>query len=113
MTDVLSAIVIAGKRDDWPDQPRTLTPRKATREPNGTLWFGAELDASGDQIWFRIKEEAVRRMRETTPEARGRRLIDVLLTRVRTNDLPLRSAINRFEVRVSDTGETWIERLRW
>ena len=28
-------------------------------------------------------------------------------------DIRLRSAINRFEVRVSDTGEAWIERLRW
>lgn len=113
MADGLLAIVIAGKRDDWPDRPRTLTPRRATREPNGTLWFGADLDASGDQIWFRIKEDAVKRMREITPEARGRRLIDALLTRVGKGDLPLRSTLNRFEVRVSETGEPWIERLRW
>ena len=28
-------------------------------------------------------------------------------------DRPLRPDLNRFEVRVSDDGDTWIERLRW
>ena len=41
-------IVIAGKRENWPGGPRTLTLRDRTREPNGrSLWFGAELDPDG------------------------------------------------------------------
>ena len=113
MTDDKAPIVIEGHRDDWPDGPRTLKPRAATREPNGTLWFGAEIESSGDQVWFRIEEDAIRRMPEKTPGARGRHLIDALLTHVGKNGLQPRSALNRFEVRVSDTGDTWIERLRW
>lgn len=113
MSNAESAIVIAGRRDDWPDGPRTLEPRMATREPNGTLWFGADLDGSGDQVWFRIDEASIGRLPDKTPEAKGRRLVDALLTRVRTSDLPVDCALNRFEVRVSDAGDTWIERLRW
>ena len=105
------AIVIAGTAEDWPDG-RVLTPRKATREPNGTLWFGAELDPGGDQVWFRIEEDAVRRMPDATPEARGRRLLDALRVWLAA-DRSLRCGINRFEVRVAENGDTWIERLRW
>ena len=111
MTDAELAIIIAGRREDWPGGPRTLTARTATREPNGTLWFGAELDPTGDQVWFRIDEEAIGRMPEQTAEARGRQLVDALL--LRTDELPLKCAINCFEVGVSDTGNAWIERLRW
>ena len=54
-------------------------------------------------------------MVENTPEARGRRLVDALLTRgvekVEKSDLPLKCALSRFEVE-SDSGDTWIERLR-
>ena len=113
VSDSEPAIVISGRRDDWPDGARTLTPRKSSREPNGTLWFGAELDVSRDQVWFRIEAEAVRRIPEKTPAARSRRLVDALLARARTSDLPLKRGISRFEVRVSDTAEVWIERLRW
>ena len=113
MTDDDAAIVIAGRRHDWPDGPRTLKPRQATREPNGTLWFGAELDGSGDQVWFRIDQQSIGRMPDKTPEARGRRLVDALLAQVRKSDLPLRSALNRFEARVSAAGDTWVQRLRW
>ena len=107
-------IVIAGTREDWPGGPRTLTPREPTREANGRiLWFGAELDPDGSQVWFRITAEAVGRMREKTPRARGARLIDALLAWLMP-DRQLRPELNRFEVRVSagDTW-TWIERLRW
>ena len=108
-------IVIAGTREDWPGGPRTLTPRDPTREPNGRiLWFGAELDPDGSQqVWFRITAEAVGRMREKTPRARGARLIDALLAWL-TPDRQLQPELNRFEVRVSNAGgDTWIERLRW
>ena len=53
------AIVIEGTREDWPGSARTLTVREPTREPNGTFWFGAELGPAGDQVWFRIAEEAI------------------------------------------------------
>ncbi len=112
MADGELAIVIAGRRGDWPGGPQTLTPREPTREPNGTLWFGAELDPDGDQVWFRIGEEALGRMPAETPAGRGRRLLDALIVWI-TPDRRLRPGINRFEVLVSETGETWIERLRW
>ena len=51
-------------------------------------------------------------MPDATPEARGRRLRDALhvwLAAYRS----LRCGINRFEVRVAENGDTWIERLRW
>ena len=72
-------IVIEGTRTDWPGGARTLLPRDHSREPNGqTFWFGAEVDPDGCQVWFRITSEALRRMREETPRARGTRLIDAL-----------------------------------
>ncbi len=66
------AIVIEGTREDWPGGARTLTAREPTREPNGTFWFGAELDPDpdGDQVWFRIAEEAVGRPGEDPPRPR-------------------------------------------
>ena len=111
MPDSEQAIVIAAAAEEWPDG-RTLTPRKATREPNGTLWFGADLDPPGDQVWFRIEEDAIYRMPDSTPEARGRRLLDALHVWLAA-DRSLRCGINRFEVRVAENGDTWIERLRW
>ena len=108
------AVVIEGTREDWPGGARTLTPRYPTREPNGRiLWFGAELDPAGSQVWFRITAETVGRMREKTPRARGARLIDALLAWLMP-DRQLQPELNRFEVRVSNAGDdTWIERLRW
>ena len=52
-------------------------------------------------------------MPDKTPEARGRRLVDALLAQVGKSDPPLKSALNRFEARVSAAGDTWVERLRW
>ena len=93
--------------------PRTLTPRASGREPNGrTLWYGAELNPAGRQVWFRITAEAVCRMREKTPLARGERLIDALLAWLEP-DRGLKRELNRFEVQVTDDGDTWIELLRW
>ena len=107
------AIVIAGTREDWPRGTRTLTPHDPIREPNGrTLWFGAGLDPDGEQVWFRLDEDAIGRMPEKTPTARGDRLVDALIVWI-TPDRQLEPGINRFEVRVSETGDTWIERLQW
>ena len=112
-TDDGLAIIIEGKREDWPGGPRTLTPRASGREPNGrTLWYGAELNPDGRQVWFRITAEAVCRMREKTPLARGERLIDALLAWL-TPNRGLKRELNRFEVQISDDGDTWIELLRW
>ena len=87
--------------------------RRAEARDRGSLWFGAALDADGSQqVWFRITAEAVGRMREKTPRARGARLIDALLAWL-TPDRQLQPELNRFEVRISEAGDTWIERLRW
>ena len=103
-------IVIEGRREDWLGGARTLTPRELCREPNRqTFWFGAELDPDGSQVWFRITAEAVRRMKEQTPEARGERLVDALLAWL-TPDRELEPELNRFQVLVSDDGDTRIER---
>ena len=104
------AIVITAA-EDWPDSG-TLAPRRATREPNRCLSFGAEVNREGDQVWFRSEEEAIRRMPDATPEGRGRRVLDALHVWVAA-DRPLRCGINRFKVRADENGDTWIERLRW
>ena len=44
-----------------------------------------------------------------TSTARGRCLIDALIVWI-TPDRPLGPGLNRFHVRVSDDGGTWIER---
>ena len=70
----------------------------------------AELDPNGEQVWFRIAEEAIGRMPEktptddswSTPSSSGSR---------RTASLS--PASTRLEARVSEAGDTWIERLRW
>ena len=105
-------ITIEGTREDWPGGARTLSPRDALREPNGIFWYGADLTPDGKQVWFRVAPEAVGRMQAQTPRARGDRLIDAFLAWL-SPDQQLRGALNRFEVRVSDEGDTWVERLRW
>ena len=77
MPDSEHAIAIAAAAEDRPDD-RTLKPRKPTREPNGTLWFSAELNPTGDQVWVQIEEKPIRRMPDRTPEGRSRRLLDAL-----------------------------------
>ena len=51
-------------------------------------------------------------MPEKTPAARGGHLVEALIVWI-TPDRQLEPGINRFEVRVSEAGDTWIERLRW
>ena len=110
MADGELAIVIAGRRGDWPGGPQTLTPREPTREPNGTLWFGAELDPAGGQVWFRITSEAIHRMREKAPRARGACFVDALITWM-TPERQLGPELNRFQVHVlGEDGYLWIER---
>ena len=59
-------------------------------------------------MWFRITSKAVHRMREETPAARGGRLVDALLAWL-TPDRQLGPDVNRFQVQVSDDGDTRLE----
>ena len=79
-------IVIKGRREDWPGGAWTLTPREPGREPNRqTFWFGG-----------RARRDAV---------ARGERLVDALLAWL-TPARRLGPEVNRFQVLVSDDGDT-------
>ena len=51
-------------------------------------------------------------MAEKDPRPAADRLIDAIIVWV-TPDRQLQPGINRFEVRVSEVGDTWLERLRW
>ena len=104
------AIIIKGKFGNWPGEARTLTPCRPQREPNEQAYlFGAELDQGNDAVWFRITLEAIHRMKERTPRDRGNRLVDALISWM-TPERPLEPGLSRFKVRVSETGDTWIER---
>ena len=97
----------AGTGPTAPGLCRRATP--AENRYGQTLWFGAEFDPDGSQVWFRIASEAVRRMKEQTPGARGDRLVDALFAWL-TPDRQLAPDLNRFQVLVSDDGDTRIER---
>ena len=111
MADDSLAVVIEGRRDDWPGGPRLLMPCPPSRDPNArTWWFGAELDPAGEQVWFRVTSEAIHRMREKTPRARGACFIDALITWM-TPERQLGPELNRFQVHVLGAGGyLWIER---
>lgn len=111
MTDYDAEIIIAGTRRDWPGGTRTLTPRDPCRDPDGTLWFGADLGPDPKQVWFRVASEDVRRIRAETPRTRGDRVIEALLAWLSLGHR-LQDELTRFEVRVSDHGDAWVERLR-
>ena len=111
MADDGLAIIIEGQREDWPGGGRTLTPRAPCLEPNGqTYWFGAGVAPDGNEVWFRIDMAAVHRMQEKTPTARGECLVDILIAWMTPPDRQLGPELNRFQVGVSDDGNTWIER---
>ena len=48
-----------------------------------------------------------------TPSARGQCLVDALIVWITSDDRPLTSGINRFDVQISEAGEARVERLRW
>ena len=104
------AIVIDVTREDCPGGPRTLTPLDPNEEPNRqTTWFGAALAPDDSQAWFRITMEAVDRMQQKTPGARGSRLVDALLAWLSDDPDHQLADLNRFQVYVSDAGDTRIE----
>ena len=51
-------------------------------------------------------------MPDATPETRSRRLLDALHAWLAA-DRSLKCGINRFEVRVAENGDTWIDQLHW
>lgn len=102
------AIVIEGTREDWPGGARTLRPLRPEREPNrATFWFGAQ--AGDSEVWFRITAEAVHRMQEETPRARGGRLIDAWIVWLQANPDHQPTGRSRLRVFVSDDGDTRVE----
>ena len=105
------AIVIDVTREDWPGGPRTLTPLDPNREPNQqTFWFGAEFTPDGNRVWFRITGEAIERMPENTPLRRGNLLARLLLVWIEEDPDHQLEDLNRFQVYVSDDGDTRIGR---
>lgn len=54
MTDDGRAIVIEGKREDWPGGIRILTALPPEPQKPRACWFGAALDPDGNEVWFRI-----------------------------------------------------------
>ena len=105
------AIIIEGRREDWPGGTQILTPlppRPREKPFRGAHWFGTRLDPGGNEVWFRITWEAIHRMQEETSRARGGRLVDALLNWM-TPAHQLGSDLNSFQVRVSDDGDTWLE----
>ena len=107
---IVPVIIIEGTREDWPGGPRTLTRLEPYREPNRlTFWFGAELAPDNNRVWFRITGEAIERMQEETPGARGNRLVDALLAWLSDDRDHQLEDLSRFQVLVSDAGDTRIE----
>ena len=108
---IVPAIVIEGTCEDWPGGPRTLTPLDPHPEPNRlTFWFGAELAPDGNQVWFRITGEAIERMPENPPLQRGNLLVRLLLVWIEEGPDHQLEDLNRFQVYVSDDGDTRIGR---
>ena len=110
MADDSLAIIIEGRREDWPGGARLLTPCKSCRERNRlTVWFGAELAPDGNEVWYRITEEAIHRMREKTPRARGACLVDALVTWM-TPDRQLGPNSTASRSGSGEDGYLWIKR---
>ena len=73
MTDHGPRVIIAGTREDWPGGVRTLIPREPTREPNGTLWFGAEIRPHGEAAPGRDPDARRLARRQPGPPGKPRR----------------------------------------
>lgn len=106
--DIQPAILIEGMRQDWPGGARILTPQPADREPDRqAFWFSAQ---AGDiEVCFRLTLEAIHRMPEEAPQARGVRLVDALIAWLQDNPEHQLTPRSHFRVCVSDDGETSVE----
>ena len=105
MTGDGPTIAIEGTREDWPrrrSNPDAARPQPRTERADLLVRRRARPGRHP-------AVEAVRWMREQTPGARGDRLVDVLLAWM-PPDHPLDPDLNRFQVWVSDDGDTRIER---
>ena len=108
-TPIVPAIVIEGTREDWPGGSRILTPFDPQQEPDTLVtWFGAVLTPDDNEASFRITKEAILRMEEETPGARGNRLVDALLAWLSDNPDHQLESRNHFQVKVC-AGDTWVE----
>ena len=104
------AIVIDGTFDNWPGGPQTLTELPAYQEHSRDAFrFGYWLTRDGKEVRFRITWEAVRRMKEETPGARGDRLVDALLAWLSDNPDYQFDVGNSFQVFVSEARDVMVE----
>jgi hypothetical protein len=60
-------------------------------------------------VWFRITYEAIQGMQEDTPQSRGARLVECLIAWRRDDPDRQLEDLNRFQVYVSNAGDTRIE----
>lgn len=103
------AIVIEGKCAVWPSGPQTLKSLPPDRERDrAAFWFGTRAELGGNEVWFRIASEAVRRMREKTAELRGARLVALLIAWLNESPDHQLDDLNEFQVLVAEDGETRI-----
>ena len=104
------AIVIEGTFDNWPGGPQTLTSLPPNREQGrAVFWFGTSAEQAGNEVWFRITGEAIERMPEETPSARGNCLVDALLAWLSEDPDRELEEFDEFQVLVSNDGDTRIE----
>ena len=104
-------IVIEGQCAVWPGEPQILTALPPDREKDeAVFWFGTRAEPGGNDVWFRITSEAVRRMREKTAALRGARLVALLMAWLDESPDHHIDDFNEFRAFVSDAGDTRIER---
>ena len=102
MTGGELAIVIEGRRGDWPRGARTLTPREPTREPNGTpLVRGRPRPRRQPGVVPDRRRRPSAGCGRRHPHARGERLVDALLAWLTPNRQAHDPSLNRFQVRIS------------
>ena len=100
------AIVIERTFDNWPGGPQTLTELPAEQESGRDAFlFSCRLTPAGNEVWFRITSEAIERMPENTPRARGKRLVDALIVWLEENPGYQLEVGNHFQVFVTEAGD--------
>ncbi len=107
------AIVIEGTFEEWPGGAQTLTPaypRPPRENPfRGAHWFAAQLDPDGNEVWFRITQQAIHQMQETLPTERGVRLVYALIDWLREHPDHQLEASSGFYVFVSEAGNVTVQ----
>ena len=67
------------------------------------------MEPSGILVWFRITNDDIRGMPENTPRARGERLVDALIVRLKENPDYRLEVVNHFQVFVTEAGDVTVE----